>query len=54
MSWRRFMVLVRCLSQQSATIQKLNSNEFIGGKHQPVTVETPKQAEQTFQSLFKK
>lgn len=55
MSWRRFMVLVRCLSQQSATIQKLQSKEFIGGKRNDVIeVTSPKAAEQAFQAAFRK
>lgn len=54
MSWRRFMVMVRCLSQQSATVHRLQSTEFLGQKQQPNLVETPKAAEHAFQALFKK
>jgi len=34
MSWRRFIVLVRCLSPNSATISHLTSGQYIGsGKY---------------------
>lgn len=49
------MVLLRCLSPQSATINKLNAGEYIGGKRSDVVeVTSPKAAEQAFQAAFKK
>lgn len=57
MSWRRFSVLVRCLSPGSATIAKLSSGRYIGsgGKREQANVVTGKKAaEATFQALFRK
>jgi hypothetical protein len=55
MSWRRFVVLVRGLSPNSATAAKLSSHAYIGAKSfaQRVNVmETPAQAERAFSALF--
>jgi len=56
MSWRRFQVLVRCLSPGSATISRLNSSSYIGSsKRERVrTVAGAKAAEAAFQAAFKK
>lgn len=54
MSWRRFNVLVRCLSPQSATIHKLQSSEFLGQKGQPVVVEGSRNVDRWFDSQFRK
>ena len=32
MSWRRFQVLVRCLSPNSSTVAKLTAGDYIGSK----------------------
>lgn len=54
MTWRRFQVLVRCLSPHSATIAKLQSGQYFGqGRGAAVTVESPKAAEAAFQAAFK-
>ena len=53
MTWRRFQVLVRCLSPNSATVARLHAQTYIGGKRAPVVVEGAKAAEAAFQALFK-
>lgn len=54
-SWRKFMVLLRCLSPHSATINRLNSTEFIGqNRNQPVTVEGKANVDRAFDMIFKK
>ncbi len=57
MSWRRFQVLVRCLSPGSATVAKINAGKYIGAGRDAHradnTVTGTKAAEATFQALFK-
>ena len=54
MSWRRFSVLVRCLSPGSATVARVTADNFIGSTGERVnTVEGPKAAEAAFGALFK-
>ena len=56
MSWRRFQVLVKGLSPQSATVAKLNSHHQIGGgKHGGAvsTVVGAKAAQAAFEAAFK-
>jgi hypothetical protein len=53
MSWRRFSVLVRCLSPNSATVAKLSSGQYIGQRRQQAKAVAGKDAaERAFQSLF--
>lgn len=51
MSWRRFQVLVRCLSPNSATMNRLSSGTYIG-KEKVNTVAGPKAAEAAFKAKF--
>ncbi len=54
LSWRRFNVLIRSLSQASATVTRLNSSHYIGGGKEKVnTVAGPKAADAAFNMLFK-
>ena len=56
MTWRRFSVLVRCLSPGSATIAKLNSGKYIGASRGPRAdnlVVGKKAADAAFNALFK-
>lgn len=56
MTWRRFSVLVRCLSPGSATIAKLTSGQYIGSgknRERANVVTGKKAAEAAFQSLFR-
>lgn len=49
------MVLLRCLSPQSHTVTRMQSDEYIGGnREQVVTVQGSKAADQAFDSLFRK
>jgi len=53
MTWRKFRVLLRCLSPQSATITRLNADKYIGSRgHAPATVNTPEAAEAAFKAAF--
>lgn len=52
MTWRKFRVLLRCLSPQSATITRLNADKYIGSKAQTNLVATPEAAEAAFQAAF--
>lgn len=55
MTWRRFSVLVRCLSPGSATVARITSGQYIGGGRDRVnTVVGPKAAQAAFESIFKK
>jgi hypothetical protein len=57
MSWRRFAVLVRCLSPASATVAKISSGQYIGSGSaahgRAKTVAGPAAAEAAFQAQFK-
>lgn len=56
MSWRRFHVLVKGLSPQSATVTRISSSQYIGGSRnrEPVNeVVGPKAAQQAFDALFR-
>lgn len=60
MSWRRFCVLLRCLSPQSATVTKLQADRraFEGRnpnrRREPtVEVKDPKTAQRAFELAFK-
>lgn len=54
LSWRRFLVLVRGLSPNSATVAKLSARRYMGGGHkeQVVEVTTPEAASRVFAALF--
>jgi len=55
MTWRRFQVLLRCLSPQSATLTRMQSKQYIGSgrKGEAVkTIEDPKAAEAAFMAAF--
>lgn len=57
MSWRRFQVLIRCLSPQSATVTKLQGERYIGqkaGQQQVVTVEGAANVERSLAILYGK
>jgi hypothetical protein len=55
MSWRKFQVLLRCLSNDSATVSKINAGQYIGAnREKTVTVTSPKAAEAAFQAKFAK
>ena len=56
MTWRRFRVLLKCLSPQSATLTRMSSEKYIGGApHERAhVVSGPKAAEAAFQAAFKK
>ena len=46
---------MKCLSPQSATVNKLKSSDYIGqGRGDVVEVTSPKAAEQAFQAAFRK
>lgn len=52
-TWRKFMVLLRCLSPNAATVSLLRPKEYIGSKKDTtVTVVGKKNAEKAFQKLF--
>lgn len=54
MTWRRFHVLIKCLSPQSATVSRIQSTRFIGGKPRE-KVQAPvgtKEAQRAFESIF--
>ena len=54
MTWRRFLVLVRGLSPQSASVTAAIARVEMGGDGTPVArMETPEQAQSAFVSLFK-
>lgn len=53
MSWRRFGVLVRCLSPGSATVARITAGNYIGSR-KVNTVAGAKAADTAFDSLFKK
>jgi hypothetical protein len=56
-SWRRFAVLFRCLSPNSATVTRVSSSQYMSdgtGRRQKVsTVTGPKAAQRAFDMLFK-
>lgn len=55
MSWRRFMVLVRGLSPNSATVTRLRAGLYMGGRpsnERVVAITTPKAAERAFSVIF--
>lgn len=53
MTWRRFMVLVRGLSPNSATVTHLNARQYIGKRQSNVVeIKTPEAAERAFAALF--
>lgn len=58
MSWRRFSVLIRCLSPGSATIAKLSSGKYIGSSHRGPRADNvvtgKKAAEAAFNAIFRK
>lgn len=58
MSWRRFSLLVRCLSPNSATINHITAGSYIGSGpnagQRVNTVEGPVAAQAAFEALFKK
>lgn len=55
MTWRKFQVLLHCLSSQSHTVTRLQSERYIGsGKDQAVAVEGAKNVDHWFDSQFKK
>jgi hypothetical protein len=51
-TWRKFMVLVRCLSPNAATINLLRPAEYIGGKKDRAVTVEGKGAEQAFMKSF--
>lgn len=54
MSWRRFLVLLRCLSPNSATVTRIQGDRYLGRKGEKEnTVVGAKATEQAFQSMFK-
>lgn len=52
MTWRRFMVLVRGLSPNSATVAKLSAKRYMGKRDDVVALQTPEAAERAFTALF--
>lgn len=53
MTWRRFRVLIRGLSPNSATATKLSSGRYMGARGEKVELmQTPEAAEQRFAQLF--
>jgi hypothetical protein len=55
MSWRRFQVLLRCLSPQSHTVTRLQSDQYIGQKSdQAVLIEGAKNVDHWFEATFAK
>jgi len=53
MTWRRFIVLLRGLSPQSATVTAVNSRIQFGDRREEVNyVEDPKLIDSTFRTLF--
>lgn len=53
MTWRRFMVLIRGLSPNSATVTALRASVYMGRKPEEVIeITDPKQAERAFTVLF--
>lgn len=55
MSWRRFLVLLKCLSPSSATIAHLTAERFLGQRdtHKINVVAGAKAAQRAFEALFK-
>lgn len=53
MSWRRFQVLLRCLSQNSATVTRMQGEKQFGKKDKESLVVGAKAADHAFDSLFK-
>lgn len=55
MTWRRFHVLIKCLSPNSATVTRIHANRYIGGKPREKvnTIVGPKAAQQAFDTLFR-
>jgi hypothetical protein len=58
MSWRRFSLLVRCLSPNSATIAHITAGNYIGsGKNageRVRVIDTPKAAQSAFEAMYRK
>lgn len=55
MTWRKFQVLLRCLSPQSHTVSRLQSDQFLGGKKDnAVPVEGAKNVDHWFEAHFGK
>src|SRR6185369_13689256 len=52
MTWRRFLILLRGLSPQSATVTAGLSRTEFGTKEKVTAVEGPKATQQTFLALF--
>ena len=53
MSWRRFCVMVRCLSPNSATVTHINSHRYIGKKRESVApVIGAKAADDALRTLY--
>lgn len=53
-SWRRFNVLVRCLSPNSSTVTRLNSGQYIGGKEKASVVVGAKAVDHWLEMNFQK
>lgn len=53
-TWRKFMVLLRCLSPNAATLALLTPKEYIGGgkAEKTVTVAGKANADRAFDKLF--
>lgn len=52
MTWRRFHVLIKCLSPHSATVNRIQSSRMFGQKNGAVNkVVGPKAAQQAFEAL---
>ena len=54
MSWRRFLILIKGLSPNSATVTSLNADRYIGSKNgeRVNTVAGPKAAQAAFEAAF--
>lgn len=54
MSWRRFLVLIRGLSPNSATVTRMRADEYIGSSRKEAVQEVvgPKAAEAAFNRIF--
>jgi hypothetical protein len=54
MTWRRFQVLLRCLSSASHTVTQLQSENYIGRRNEPVLVTGAANVDRAFEAAFKK
>lgn len=52
LTWRRFLVLVRGLSPNSATVARLTASRTVGAKRPERLSRSPEESERVFDSFF--